>query len=331
MRESEIAKLTDQMLAVNDVGGEEIVDTGETEDVVLRYKDDFIEHGVVLTSAMDIGNEFQDVVDILDAKLRDGTSFTAEYLPYQSVIRNIDIPGYGIAIKGEIGLNNLIVAIESERAGSKQRGENLADVKEYMQDAWSITETDPLAQVRPEMIDLSKRIVFNELQEIDISVSLGNIVMISPDRVRVEQASFGELQGRSVEFVYHLSTKTIESAILLPDNVQLTSRTIDELVIDAESAVELAKTYNEYKKRVNWALETASAILTDAVIEITPDGVGMNNVIYKNWVLSGLADGENEIFLMINNEDGLLLRDIPYANLTRRLAEVYQSETTDEL
>jgi hypothetical protein len=320
-----IKKTQDIFADLNQSDEEEVV-----EEVQLplpeQIREDFSEQGLVIISMLGAEEEDASVVEILEGRMSDGSSFSAEYLPYLKVIKNMKLPEEELIIPGDILLRDINIAVRTIR--SEKNGEtaySLEKVTEELQENWKETGEDPLKGVDPLIIEVSRRLLMGELQKYGFYAQLTDIEMIGKDLLRVDSAVPENIGGsESISLVFNKKTQRLSEVKVNSTGIQINAQKLDDL---EEKMIQAITEYAEKQEKVEnllFVFTSAGANTEESSFTIKNNTVDFFGIVYEEWIISGTADLNDEVVLMLQRNGLPLDTDVPFEALKNTLQEKWK-------
>jgi hypothetical protein len=295
----------------------------DIKSLVEQIQEDFSAEEVVIISMSDIDENTKKVF-IREAMLPDGSLFSAEYLPLEKVIRNINIQEEEITITGEMLLKNVVPALHFQRENTS----TLEDVANTMQEKWHVTKDDPLKNVDPLIIDVTKRLVVTELTKRDFKVLLRNVTMISDTILRVESVKIADIERES--FSFYINIKEAVVFDIMTDGLELTVP--DSNLKDLRENI--LKSYQAFmeevtqKKSLELVLVASGINIESSDIKKTSQGFHFQNGTYGDWNIAGFAEPKNALFLVIVRDGEPLFQNLAFDLLKEEIRKKWAEENT---
>ncbi len=291
-----------------------------------RIREDFLKNKLLIISMIGYKDEDARVVEIIEAKLPDGQTFSGEYLPEFEVIRNVQLDGEegNGEIDNELKLNKLVSTIEALRISRiNNSGE---DLRELRTNPLPKLEEDPVAKMDPIVIEVTKRLTQAVLAQKGFNVLLKDILITSPTTLRVINVEFEPTQQHLLEFDLNNDTKQVSNAVIRPENLTVYTESLDTIAEDAIDAIDDFQARIDQQERVAFALISAGIKINENNIRYTPTGIHFQSARYQDWTLSGLADADRRIFIDITRGGKGYQKNIPFDSLSTILSTDWAEE-----
>lgn len=291
-----------------------------------QIHEDFLQNKLLIVSMIGAEDEEAQVVEIVEAKLPDGQTFSGEYLPEFKVIRNVKLEGEEAnnEIDNELKIGKLISTIEALRVSQiNSIGE---DLRELRTNPLPKLEEDPVAKMDPIVIEVTKRLAHATLIQKGFQVLLKDVLITSQTMLRIRNVGFEPTAKHTLEFDYNNETKQVSNIVLHPENVTVYADSLDTLSDQAMAALE------EYQNRINlqeiteFALNNAGMTIAPRNIRYTPTGVHFQNAEYHDWIIAGLADAERRVYIDITKGGKSFLKNVPFDSLGGILRSKWEAE-----
>jgi len=291
---------------------------GEEEEKTIY--DIFSEYGMLLISVSEEGENYQ----IEEAQLPDGTSFSAFYRADEESLSGITLGD--LIIPENILLGHFVGVIEGLRAEMLQEDVTFEEVMSSFQQDWKKKEVDFLRHIDPLVIDVTKRLVRSEFAETGFEVHLKNIILVAEKEVHVTEARMMNFQNMKLSLNFHTETKLASKILLEKGDRMLPDTHFSDLSAKIERSVEQWEKEDAMKNRVQWALKNAGVDISEEDIRLSEENIHFQKGEYEDLLLSGLADGESEIFLFLSQNGTPFLKNIPFPDLKKEMQKIFSPE-----
>ncbi len=291
-----------------------------------QIREEFLQNKLMIISMIGAEDEKAKVVEIVEAKLPDGQTFSGEYLPEFKVIRNVKVEGEVAAgtINNELKLSKLISTIESLRVNNIiNSGE---DLRELRTNPLPKLEEDPVDKMDPIVIEVTKRLAQATLVQKGFQIQLKDVLITAPNMLHMRNVQFDVTNTNTLEFDFDNDSKVISNVYLMPENIAVSANSLDH--VSGRALMALAE-YNRQlslQDQVEFALMSAGLEIASEDIRYTPAGIHFQNATYHDWVMSGLANADRQIYIDITKGGKSFLKNTSFESLGGTLKSKWEAE-----
>ena len=291
-----------------------------------KTKKDFQEENIRIVQMHTVRTEDEEFMSIDEAILPSGIEIRAEYLPKEKIIRKVQTTREDVGVQGEISLGNVDIAISSLWNSNGKKAQGLAEITEELRDTWAQKKDDPLKDVDPLVIDMTRKIILQTISEHGFETVPKNIVMVSKDEVEVREMIIPKPKKMMVAFTVNTKTQTLHNTILLPSQMPFQATTWEELPQKAHEAFEVYKAQQEEEKYVLRVLKEANVEKKKGEVTRRGANIVFQNMRYNGASISGTANAQRKIFLVFRVNGQEIQKNIPFSKL-KKILESYQEAT----